>query len=155
MPIEVGGPYEVGGLRFEKTEDRWPYRVLHQHDHRWGKAPTLGGKWTDNAPNTILTDGGAPVAELATKTGTLLVGYAWDGSSGPAIDTRACMRASALHDVWCQAMRKNLYKNSYRNWLRGASEYRRLCRADGMPAWRASLRYSLVCTYGLNKLWPW
>ena len=154
MSIEVNGPYQVGELKFEKTEDRWPYRVLREHDHRWGKAPALGGKWNDSAPNTILTDGGLPVADLATKTAILLVGYAWDGSSGPAKDTWACMRASALHDLWCQAMRKNIYKNSYLNWVRAASEYRRICRADGMPAWRASLRYAALCAYGLKKLWP-
>ena len=64
------------------------------------------------------------------------------------------MRASALHDLWCQAMRERIYANSYRNWLRGASEYRALCIADGMHAWRAWLRYSAVCGYGLKTLLP-
>ena len=30
-------------------------------------------------------------------------GYAWDGASGPTFDTKSSMRASAVHDCYCQA----------------------------------------------------
>ncbi len=33
-------------------------------------------------------------------------GYAWDGPSGPALDTVSFMRASLLHDVLYQALRE-------------------------------------------------
>ena len=154
MCTTVGGPYEVGGLTFKKTEDRWPYVVVRQHGHSWAKGPRLGNGWGDTAQNTISSDNGAQVAQLTGVTVTLLVDYAWDGSSGLAIDTRACMRASALHDVWCQGMDRNIYSNSYLNWVRGASEYRSICRADGMSWGRAWFRYSFMCIYGLKKLLP-
>ncbi len=45
-----------------------------------------------------------------TKTGKLRVkkGYAWDGASGPTIDTKDSMSPSLVHDVFCQAMRTEL-----------------------------------------------
>jgi hypothetical protein len=35
-------------------------------------------------------------------------GYAWDGPSGPTIDTKSFMRGSLVHDVLYQAMRMEL-----------------------------------------------
>jgi len=35
-------------------------------------------------------------------------GYAWDGPSGPAIDTKNFMQGSLTHDVLCQLMRMGL-----------------------------------------------
>lgn len=36
---------------------------------------------------------------------TILAGYAWDGPSGPVIDTKENMRASLVHDAFYQLMR--------------------------------------------------
>ena len=43
-----------------------------------------------------------------SKTGRLSVyrGYAWDGPSGPTIDTKSFMRASVVHDVFYQLLRE-------------------------------------------------
>lgn len=138
----------VGGLRFRKQISRWRYKVVSKHGHSWAKPPTAN---RSGGLSTICAKDGTPVARLSDDACTLLPGYAWDGSSGPAIDTKACMRASALHDVWCQAMKKKRYKNSYRNWRRGAAEYRSSCRADGMSAVRAQVRYLAMCAYGLIR----
>ena len=154
MPFPVGGPYDVGGLWFKKTTGAWPYVVTKLHAHTWAKAPRLAKEWPDKTSKVIRTRSGQDVAQLTGTSVNLLPDYAWDGSSGPAIDTRACMRASALHDVWCQAMSMDLYRNGYLNWLRGASEYRAICCSDGMPSWRAWLRYVAMSAYGLKKLWP-
>jgi len=35
---------------------------------------------------------------------TIQAGYAWDGASGPAIDTKSFMRGSLVHDVCYQAL---------------------------------------------------
>ena len=52
--------------------------------------------------SSIVTD----FIDLATN-GNLLVrkGYAWDGPSGPVIDTEENMRASLVHDALYQLMR--------------------------------------------------
>jgi len=45
-----------------------------------------------------------------SKNGVLVVraGYAWDGPSGPALDTKNSMRGSLVHDAWYQLMRQRL-----------------------------------------------
>ena len=53
----------------------------------------------------------------SSKDGILFVktGYAWDGASGPIINTRDTLVASLVHDVLYQAMRLNLIKSSKEN----------------------------------------
>ena len=70
-------------------------------------------------------------------TGKLFVhsGYAWDGPSGPTVDTRNFMRGSLEHDVFYQAMRLGLIPKHLK-----AMADRRLyavCREDGMSRIRA------------------
>ena len=81
---------------------------------------------------------------------TLEVGYAWNGSDF-VTDTDECMRASALHDLWCQAMEEDIYKDNKKNWRRGAKEYRDNCIRDGMPKLEAWLRYAGIRTYGFFR----
>ena len=46
---------------------------------------------------------------------TIKEGYAWDGPSGPVIDTLDTMRGSLIHDALYQLMRnKNLDHDTYR-----------------------------------------
>ena len=46
---------------------------------------------------------------FAIRGGELMVysGYAWDGASGPTIDTEATMEAALVHDVLYQCIRAN------------------------------------------------
>ena len=70
--------------------------------------------------------------------GTLTVkaGYAWDGASGPAIDTKTFMRGSLVHDVLYQMMREGLLDpGKYRE--PADAILRDICREDGMMAIRA------------------
>ena len=70
--------------------------------------------------------------------GTLTIreGYAWDGPSGPAIDTKNFMRGSLIHDALYQPMRAWLLNAD--QWREVADqELRRICREDGMSALRA------------------
>lgn len=39
---------------------------------------------------------------------TIRAGYAWDGASGPTIDTKTAMRGPLAHDALYQAMREGL-----------------------------------------------
>ncbi len=73
-----------------------------------------------------------------SAAGRLLVrsGYAWDGPSGPTLDTRDFMRGSLVHDALYQLMR--LGALDWRTQREAADDLLRdLCIADGMPRWRA------------------
>ena len=69
-------------------------------------------------------------------------GYAWDGPSGPAVDTPTFMRASLGHDGLYQLMRHGILPQSYRK------EVDRLmsahCLEDGMNRFRAWYAYTGV-----------
>ena len=74
---------------------------------------------------------------LSTE-GNLLIkrGYAWDGPSGPAWDTKNFMRSSLVHDALYQLMRQELLSNDL--WRAEADlELKRMCREDGMSRIRA------------------
>lgn len=74
-----------------------------------------------------------------TRTGLLTVkrGYAWDGPSGPTIDTKSSMRGSLIHDALYQLIREGHLPAWDRN--RADDELYRLCVEDGMWKWRAAL----------------
>lgn len=67
---------------------------------------------------------------------TLVKGYAWDGPSGPTIDTLSFMRGSLVHDALYQLMReRELDRGKHRE----AADriLQRICKEDGMWALRA------------------
>ena len=142
------GNYTVGKSSQLSFSKDWPYAVLDNHTHTWDRkyVPIPGNNWQGTMSSTVPN---VPVARFGQGTVTLLTTYRWDGSSGPAIDTLTCARASALHDVWCQAMTLGIYKNNFRNWKRGAGEYYRICTEDGMSSPRAWARYAALVAY-----WP-
>lgn len=72
-----------------------------------------------------------------TLNGELIIkaGYAWDGPSGPTIDTKSSMRASLVHDVLYQLMREELIGMHNRP-IADELLYQ-LCLEDGMWKWRA------------------
>jgi hypothetical protein len=67
---------------------------------------------------------------------TILKGYAWDGPSGPTIDTLTFMRGSLVHDVLYQLMREGCLDNTKH---RAAADIllQKICREDGMWSVRA------------------
>lgn len=71
------------------------------------------------------------------RDGELVIteGYAWDGPSGPAIDTKNFMRGSLVHDALYQLIREYLLPASCRE--AADQVLRRLCLEDGMSALRA------------------
>ena len=79
-----------------------------------------------------------------TNLGNLLIreGYAWDGASGPVIDSSSNMRGSLVHDALYQLLRLDRLDPEYRD---GADKiFRDLCIEDGISSWRAYAWY-----YGL------
>lgn len=67
---------------------------------------------------------------------TIYHGYAWDGPSGPAIDTHNFMRGSLIHDALYQLIReKQLPEDVYR--IHADEILKRVCIEDGMSKIRA------------------
>lgn len=84
-----------------------------------------------------------------TTTGSLTIkkGYAWDGPSGPTIDTLNFMRGSLVHDGLYQLMREHhLDEDQYRDTADGLLQ--QLCKEDGMSALRAWTVYEGVHLFG-------
>ena len=61
--------------------------------------------------------------------------YAWDGPSGPAIDTKNFMRGSLVHDALYQLMRQGRIGQNCRELADDL--LRDICREDGMSFFRA------------------
>jgi hypothetical protein len=70
-------------------------------------------------------------------TGRLVIGagYAWDGPSGPTVDTLNFMRGSLVHDALYQLMRMEHLPQSDRK--QADKILRDMCKEDGMSSARA------------------
>ena len=80
-----------------------------------------------------------------TAQGQLTVeeGYAWDGPSGPTIDTLNFMRGSLVHDALYQLMREGeIDKAAWRE--RADRILQEICLEDGMSSLRAWAVYHAV-----------
>lgn len=74
-------------------------------------------------------------------------GYAWDGPSGPSIDTANFMRGSLVHDALYQLMREG-YLDAAVHRLQADRTLRRMCIEDGMSRLRAAWVYFFVRRFG-------
>jgi hypothetical protein len=88
------------------------------------------------------------------KRGTLTIkkGYAWDGPSGPTIDTKNFMRGSLIHDALYQLIREGFIPQDERQLCDDI--LRRLCRQDGMSYIRALWVYQGVRLGGASSTQP-
>lgn len=79
---------------------------------------------------------------------TLIInkGYAWDGPSGPAIDTKDFMKGSLVHDALYGLISHGLIDNSYRK--KADKELYMTCRDDGMSWIRAKWVFTAVKIFG-------
>lgn len=86
---------------------------------------------------------------LLSKEGKIVIkkGYAWDGPSGPTIDTLNFMRGSLVHDALYQLMReKKLIKAVHRD--PADRLLQKMCKDDGMCSIRAWWVYHGVSKFG-------
>ena len=81
--------------------------------------------------------------------GNLLVkkGYAWDGPSGPVIDTDENMRASLVHDALYQLMR-NEYLVTRTHRKAADQLFKDICKEDGVSNFWASAYYKALRKFG-------
>ncbi len=101
-----------------------------------------------NVPIKPKADRKTEFIDLDTE-GNLLVkkGYAWDGPSGPVIDTKENMRASLVHDALYQLMRNK--EISSRTHRKAADQvFKDICKADGVSNFRASAYYKALRRFG-------
>ena len=77
---------------------------------------------------------------------TLSAGYAWDGASGIAINTKNSLRASCGHDALYQLIRLGLLPRTKR--LQADSDLRKWLIEDGMLELRANIWFLGVCLFG-------
>jgi len=79
-------------------------------------------------------------------------GYAWDGPSGPTIDTKNFMRGSLVHDALYQLMRQEHMPESQREYSDGL--LKEIFLEDGMSKFRAWYVWKSVRMFGGNTLGP-
>ncbi len=73
-------------------------------------------------------------------------GYAWDGPSGPTVDTPSFMRGSLVHDALYQLMREGLISSTYREYADDL--LREIVLQDGMLPLRAKWVHWAVRKFG-------
>ena len=73
---------------------------------------------------------------------TVFPHYAFDGPSGPTVDTKTFMRGSLVHDALYQLMREGKLDRKYRK--RADELLREICLEDGMNRFRAWYVYKAV-----------
>lgn len=118
------------------------YAMLVDYNHQgWlcGNSPDLGSAHPSLKNVRFRIDGM-----------TLLKGYEWNGSD-IVTDSPECMRASAVHDAWCDAMEDGIYKYTKANWDMGADEYADICIEDGLDKEEANCRRSYIKSVGPPK----
>ncbi len=71
---------------------------------------------------------------------TVHKGYAWDGPSGPTIDTKSFMRGSLVHDAFYQLMRMG--ELPHLHWRDADKEFAKALREDG--AWPLTIKIDLM-----------
>lgn len=87
---------------------------------------------------------------LFTPDGVLRIekGFMWDGAT-MALDTDDIMKASCVHDWFCNAVDNGTLPVSYR--LKGDDLFKRICLEEGMPEFRAYYCHAAVVAYGKAK----
>ena len=72
--------------------------------------------------------------------------YAWDGPSGPTIDTPDFMRGALVHDALYQLIRMEALAYRYKAFA--DLLLKKICLEDGMPSFRAGYVYLAVKLFG-------
>ncbi len=90
-----------------------------------------------------------------SSEGTLTIKkfYAWDGPSGPTIDTRDFMRGSLVHDALYQLMRLSELDHKVHR-KRADKILKEICLEDGMWSFRAWYVYRMLHLFAEGAAHP-
>ena len=118
--------------------------IRYRSEYKYQLAEDFGVKISIQPVQDIVTN----FIELQTN-GKLTVkkGYAWDGPSGPVIDTNQNLRASLVHDALYQLMRHQLL-NSRAHRKTADELFRDMCKQDGVSNIRANMYYKALRRFG-------
>lgn len=83
---------------------------------------------------------------------TIQAGYAWDGPSGPTVDTDNFMRGSLVHDALYQIIREGRLPIEAR--YAADCELRNICIEDGMSKIRAWWVFTAVNKFAKDYAMP-
>lgn len=121
-------------MKYIRYSDGYKFQLEEDYQHATGITPA--------AP------GGNRFVQL-TLDGVLLIraGYAWDGASGPAIDTPSFMRGSLVHDALYQLIRLGVVTKAGGR-LQADQLLREIVLEDGMLRPRAWWVYQGVRIFG-------
>lgn len=117
--------------------------------YRGGYKYQLANTYTHKLPEDIAKDAyNCSNDFLSLRDGYLVIGsgYAWDGPSGPTIDTKNFMRGSLVHDALYQLMRSGVIPRKHKD--SADKELQRMCIEDGMSSIRAWWVYRGVKRFG-------
>ena len=88
-----------------------------------------------------------PFVLMDTAGDTVIkTGYAWNGASGPTVDTRNTMAGSLVHDLLYQLIRLGLIDPKYKAYADRI--LKEICVEDGMNRIRAACWLWAVKTFG-------
>ena len=111
----------------------WKYRLEEDYTVQLNFTPkvAIDAKW---------------ISVTITGLLTLKSGYAWDGASGPTIDSEESVMPSAVHDASYQLIGMNVANLDDRK--KADKMFYNLCIEEGMNPLRASLWYVAVRWFG-------
>lgn len=118
--------------------------IRYRSEYKYQIASEYRIKITIQRTEDIVTD----FIELDTDGELKIIkGYAWDGPSGPVIDTPENLRASLVHDALYQLMRHEELKS--RTYRKTADKiFRDICKQDGVPSITANIYYRALRRFG-------
>lgn len=123
--------------------EKYKYRLREGYSFRLpGTTPEV--KKTDRIPEWLRYDNEAKVLQFR-------VGYCWNGSSGPTMDSNSCYRASLVHDGAYQLLREGVFgegEDLKKARLYFDALYLGMCIEDGMSPWKAQTRYRALRLFG-------
>ena len=130
-------------FKYRKVPKHWKYLLTQDYQ--------ICLKDTPVKPGLVQTDF-ILLLRVADKKEWLKIknAYAWDGPSGPAIDTKSFMRGSLVHDALYQLMReKHLDRKLWRPYV--DKLLRKICLEDGMSKFRAWYVYHGVRLFAASS----
>jgi hypothetical protein len=127
----------------DMSTDRITYRKLRKYKYQLLEEYSVSIEIKKIASNDFLN---------LSADGTLVIKekYAWDGPSGPTIDTKSFMRASLVHDALYQLMREEKL-NRHSDRKTADKILKRMCKQDKMWGFRAAYAYIALRWFGAKS----